>query len=277
MPASHHIYEYPRSAPLPATSGLPCEPSLDDPRLESCLLRLHATIDVPQFWSTVRSILDDLLPNDACVVYLKFPDFSKSWHASHILTTPRASKPSEWLTHRRAVDMMPAFILAHPGMKQYQLSEVVPNTRKLRRSEFFRRYMEPEGWHYTACSLFWDGDHLKSEIAIRRTAEQGDFTSREMALLNRLHPHIQTTLQRLASLENLMTTRSVQESSLLDRVTPAERALVHLIREGCSNKEIAARLGKSARTVRTQLSSVYKKIGVTSRSRLVARLLNCAP
>lgn len=61
--------------------------------------------------------------------------------------------------------------------------------------------------------------------------------------------------------------------ALPGELTVAERELVQFVRIGFSNKEIAARLDKSVRTVKTQLTSVYKKCGVRSRSRLLALMM----
>ena len=61
--------------------------------------------------------------------------------------------------------------------------------------------------------------------------------------------------------------------ALPGELTGAERELVHFVRIGFSNKEIAARLDKSVRTVKTQLTSVYRKCGVRSRSRLLALMM----
>jgi DNA-binding NarL/FixJ family response regulator len=61
--------------------------------------------------------------------------------------------------------------------------------------------------------------------------------------------------------------------TLSGELTVAERELVQFVRIGFSNKEIAARLDKSVRTVKTQLTSVYKKCGVRSRSRLLAMMM----
>ena len=259
-------------------------PSLDDPRVESLLLRLHASIDIHEFWSALLSMLDQFVPHDACVAYLDYVDFTRTCDASRILATPNARRPREWLERRREVSMMPAFALSHPGLKLYRLSQVVPDARRLRESEFFRRYMAAEGWYYSASSLFWDADRLASEIVIRRTAEQGDFTAREMALLQRLHPHLETTLQRLSAVERragsagaLLPPDDVAKhdamQALPGELTVAERELVQFVRIGFSNKEIAARLDKSVRTVKTQLTSVYKKCGVRSRSRLLAMMM----
>jgi DNA-binding CsgD family transcriptional regulator len=258
-------------------------PSLDDPRFESLLLRLHASIDIHEFWSALLSILDELVPHDACLAYLDYIDYVKTWDASRILSTPKARRAREWLERRHAVNMMPLFASSRPGLKLYRLSQVVPDPRQLRESEFFRRYMTAEGWHYSASLLFWDADRLASEIMIRRNAARGDFSAREMALLQRLHPHLETTLQRLSAVERRAGSVGAAQPddaakhdairSLPGELTVAERELVQFVRIGFSNKEIAARLDKSVRTVKTQLTSVYKKCGVRSRSRLLAMMM----
>src|SRR4030095_4009145 len=123
-------------------------------------MRLPASIDIHEFWSALLQILDELMPHDACVAYLDYIDYTKTWDASRILTTPNARRSREWLERRREVNMMPAFALSNPGIKLYRLSEVVPDRRRLRESEFFRRYMAAEGWYYSACALFWRADRL---------------------------------------------------------------------------------------------------------------------
>lgn len=57
-----------------------------------------------------------------------------------------------------------------------------------------------------------------------------------------------------------------------EQLTNAERELATLICSGCSNQEAASQLGKSRKTVAGQLTSIYKKLGVSSRSRLIAAL-----
>jgi predicted ATPase/DNA-binding CsgD family transcriptional regulator len=52
-------------------------------------------------------------------------------------------------------------------------------------------------------------------------------------------------------------------------LTPSERDVVRLVTEGLGNKEIAARLFISPRTVQTHLTHVYTKLGLTSRVQLV--------
>jgi DNA-binding CsgD family transcriptional regulator len=55
-----------------------------------------------------------------------------------------------------------------------------------------------------------------------------------------------------------------------DSLTPAEREVAALAAQGRSNLEIGASLLVSTATVRTHLSSIYAKLGLTNRAELAA-------
>ena len=55
-------------------------------------------------------------------------------------------------------------------------------------------------------------------------------------------------------------------------LTPTERRIAALAAEGRSNKEIAAALFVTPKTVGTQLSRIYRKVGVHSRTELARHL-----
>ena len=56
-------------------------------------------------------------------------------------------------------------------------------------------------------------------------------------------------------------------------LTPAESAVLALVAEGLDNREIAARLGKSEKTVRNQVSVILDKLGVQSRAQAIVTAL----
>jgi DNA-binding CsgD family transcriptional regulator len=62
-----------------------------------------------------------------------------------------------------------------------------------------------------------------------------------------------------------------------DELTPTERRLAELVSEGRSNKEIAAALFVTPKTVGTKLSRIYAKLDVHSRTELVRRLSERSP
>ncbi|MES2696517.1 MAG: LuxR C-terminal-related transcriptional regulator [Verrucomicrobiota bacterium] len=373
------------------------------PQIDALLLRLHASADIQEFWAAVLEILRETTPHDAVVAYLNFLDFATSWQATEILATPNAQRSLKWFRNRRAVDMTPRFVLSQPKkIKVYRLSDVVPDRAELLQSEFFKKFLAPGGWHHLAVSLYWRGDRVGSQIAIRRTEKQGDFTAAEIELLEAIHPHIETVLHRLLTLEEERARRRTLESfnqhlpfallfldwelamlhvnqsglelcsrwnfgvekarayqpravfaipaeilqscaalkaawleqqssgsvevgqlgaakvehpvqrgltatirlhveehsraaypgfiiyledrstlpalerlashSLLAQLTEAEREIAYRVGEGMGNDEIARRLRKSVKTVKAQLTSIYKKLGVSGRSQFLVRL-----
>lgn len=61
-------------------------------------------------------------------------------------------------------------------------------------------------------------------------------------------------------------------SHLRARLTPSERSLADLVCLGYSNKEIAAELRRTVGSVKVQLSSIFHKLHVSSRSKLILAL-----
>ena len=59
-------------------------------------------------------------------------------------------------------------------------------------------------------------------------------------------------------------------AAALQGLSPREREILALIAQGLSNAEVAARLGISEKTVRNQLTRLFEKLGVSSRTQAVA-------
>lgn len=278
--------------PLELASGDTSNKSLDTAQFEAILLRLHSIIDVAGLWTAIQSILAVILPSDAIVLCLNARDFSSSGYIPRILATPRATKFLKWMRPPHDGQLVPTLISTKPGTKIYQMSEVSFDPRHLQHSDFFRCCMAPGRWQHIACLLFWDQTMLVSEIAILRTAQQGAVTDQQIRALQRIQPHIEATLRRLMALqkadrhhihhkrERLASSarsshRNFQDLTTItpaDTLTAAEVQLIRLVHAGLSNKEIAARLHKSIRTVKTQLTSIYRKYEVRSRTRLLATI-----
>lgn len=61
-------------------------------------------------------------------------------------------------------------------------------------------------------------------------------------------------------------------SDLLSTLTPQESRVAEAVASGASDRQVAAELFLSPRTVASHLSSIYRKLGISSRSALAARL-----
>lgn len=69
--------------------------------------------------------------------------------------------------------------------------------------------------------------------------------------------------------------RAAQPGAVRDAgLMPAETVILNLVAEGLDNRSIAERLGKSTKTVRNQLSVIFSKLGVRSRSQAIVKSLS---
>jgi DNA-binding CsgD family transcriptional regulator len=62
----------------------------------------------------------------------------------------------------------------------------------------------------------------------------------------------------------------VARDAPMANLSPAEHAVVRLVLDGRSNREIADARGVSVKTVANQLRAVYEKLGINSRFELAA-------
>jgi DNA-binding NarL/FixJ family response regulator len=63
---------------------------------------------------------------------------------------------------------------------------------------------------------------------------------------------------------------SRSEPDVDDALTHREREVVVLISEGCTNRQVAARLGITPTTVGHHMSSIFSKLGIANRFELIA-------
>ncbi|WP_437882225.1 helix-turn-helix transcriptional regulator [Pseudomonas sp. LRF_L74] len=99
-------------------------------------------------------------------------------------------------------------------------------------------------------------------ISLLRDTALGPFRAHELADLLPLHGLLQLAAARVE------TTQAVA----LQRLTPRERQIALLLREGASNKVLARELELGLPTIKTHLLNLFRKVGVGSRTELVARL-----
>jgi DNA-binding CsgD family transcriptional regulator len=71
-----------------------------------------------------------------------------------------------------------------------------------------------------------------------------------------------------AELRATGVTAHKRDPSALAELTPQELHVAHLVGQGLSNKEVAAQLFLSPRTIDAHLRSVFAKLGVTKRTQL---------
>ena len=67
------------------------------------------------------------------------------------------------------------------------------------------------------------------------------------------------------------TRAAKQRASMAPSLTPRERELVELVRQGLRNRDIASQLGVTEGTVKVYLHAIFDKVGVDNRTELAMR------
>ena len=104
-------------------------------------------------------------------------------------------------------------------------------------------------------------DQPRAAISLLRTAEQGAFTLDQLAQLNALQALLQMAVANMQPCDDALA-----------GLTPKERQIAWLLRQGASNKQLAQELDVGLPTIKTHLIHLFRKTGVTSRTELVAAL-----
>lgn len=101
-------------------------------------------------------------------------------------------------------------------------------------------------------------------ITLVRTTEHPPFSRREVVTLRRVQPLMQHAYAYAVSPTTDRTHDVLEHSGL----TPREADVAQLVGRGATNAEIARTLHLTEATVKTHLSHIYAKVGVTSRTQL---------
>ncbi len=111
-------------------------------------------------------------------------------------------------------------LMANPGIRFINTRDVLPPEAALRKTRFYREAMRMMGFRHAAGMFFWDDPPQVPEAIFSLLREEGraDFQDAELAVLDRLHGHIDAAFRRVRAIENERTIRD--ELHALVRRTP---------------------------------------------------------
>jgi DNA-binding CsgD family transcriptional regulator len=104
-------------------------------------------------------------------------------------------------------------------------------------------------------------------FSLIRGEELGHFSGDELRTLEHLHG-----LLELAAESGLPPLQDVAAADPFERLTPREREVALLVRDGACNKTIARELGLGLPTVKTHLQHLFRKFQAINRTELVSLL-----
>jgi len=122
------------------------------------------------------------------------------------------------------------------------------------RTGYYRDCFRPSGFEHEV-RVELSHPAMQTHVVLLDREPGRGFDDRDKLVLRLLRPHLDAAFRRFVAAPVL---------------TPKEREILRLVREGNSNREIAAELHISPATVRTHLANVFTRLGVHSRTAAVA-------
>ena len=154
--------------------------------------------------------------------------------------------------------------------RAYRFSDVT-TPEELQRTRLWKEFYEVVGIrHQIAFTLPNEPSRVLALVLVR---EDRDFSDAERDFLNRARPYL-IQAYRNAIAYSLRAGRGTNgmEAALVDAgLSGRQAAVVRLVALGNSNRDVAARLGVSDRTVQKHLEHAFRKLGVRSRSAAASR------
>jgi DNA-binding CsgD family transcriptional regulator len=180
---------------------------------------------------------------------------------------------------RREIDVFDHYFEVHPLVCEHgrnraattkRIDDLLPDGA-FRRTPLFNEYYRRVGIdHVMAVPIHVDGRFLVSFVLNRSGTA---FSDRERELAEVVRPHLANLYRLGVSSER---TRQLPADAPFDRaaapLTPREREVLDWVAAGKTNRDIAAILSASPRTVEKHLERIYEKLGVETRTAAVMRV-----
>jgi DNA-binding NarL/FixJ family response regulator len=123
----------------------------------------------------------------------------------------------------------------------------------------------------TRIAIVATSEALRSALAAALGADSAFEVVTVSASLEDVAPSADVILVARNADDAMTIVRSTRADTIGGAVlTTREREILELLADGLGNKQIAARLGISANTVKTHLEVMFEKLGVSSRAEAVA-------
>jgi DNA-binding CsgD family transcriptional regulator len=179
---------------------------------------------------------------------------------AHALSGAQGVVPS-YIEHFHSVDPLAQLAArSASGPRPLVLDDALPHLTDQHRL-YLDGFLYPAGFH-AVLATEWAGTTAHAGLALF-AEEEGAFRARDITLIKRLGPTLARQLDLLTQLP--------QPLAWMAQLTPRETQMAQLVREGCTNREIAAALHVTTDTVKKHVKAACLKANAANRAGLAAR------
>lgn len=240
--------------------------------LNKVILEIYSIETMEEFASHILKICRNLVPYD--MGYFLIYDETEAVREETGYSAAEGMDDelfSVYLKEYYAKDYLQYFISLFKESACYRDTDIM-DERLRTKTEIFCHFMEPNGIPYGAGCVLWKGNKMLGVLNFFRSGTSGDFTDKEMFILNLLQNHLAEKLYQLflgkkSLVQNKQAEKMVRFADRMG-LTARERESFTLLMDGKSNQEIADDLGISLSTVKKHVVNIFDKCHVGSRSQL---------
>ncbi len=180
---------------------------------ERRLLAMHGATETDEFLASVFALLQATVVCDFVLANLRNVD-----------SVPIVARDSrgrefgpEYMERFFKANPSVGYVMLRPGLRILHTRDHLPPEAKLKRTVFYRDFMQPEGWRHSVALLFWGffPPMPQNAFCVFRSEDQPDFDADDLARLRLVHPHIAAALKRF---KKQVRSRSAEDriAALLD-------------------------------------------------------------
>ncbi len=143
------------------------------------------------------------------------------------------------------------------------------------KTAIYKHCFKPYNLYYSVdITIIYKG-RLLGLVALYRQKAQGDFTDRELFILQLLAEHLNARFYRETAEEpETAGDRQLQKAALRYGLSEREREIVSLVLSGMTNEAVSEALAIAPNTLKKHLQHIYSKTGIHSRRRLASLLFS---
>jgi DNA-binding CsgD family transcriptional regulator len=163
--------------------------------------------------------------------------------------------------------------LLHPRRYPTLVTQVIAQ-RELVKSDFFNRFLHSGSMYWGVNLYAHDGQSDVGDLRIWRGRHKRNFDSNEVEILRTIYPCLVNALAGAkispprSPADDFAGSRA-EQLACKHGLSQREVQVAKLVAMGCTDKEIAKRLGVAYTTVRTYLSQALSKAGCANRKELI--------
>lgn len=240
--------------------------------INSMLLKVYAIKDFKKFTSILLKMFRMLIPYSKGY-FLVFDENDEIDKERSYFIEMSAESQEKYINYFYDIDYINYVFDFEKNTSVYRDTDILEDEIR-RKTEFYINFLKPQDIPYGCGILLIKNEKILGIVNLFRSEKLGDFSDKDMHILDILKLHICNIIENLnLSVKNNKDLVRVSEEFInKNDLSSREKEIVELINSGYSNADIAEKLIISISTVKKHVYNIYSKVGVKSRTQLLAKI-----